>query len=238
MDYNKWGTVTGIIGFLLLVVVYFLSVQLSYFGAGALQGSILYIFTILTSLSAIFSIIFGIAALVLGILAFRENKKMMALVLGMVYIAVLLILVIVAWMFTNSSFDDSFGFQPLSEKPTFYQFKIDLETSVQRIYSEYGSVRIEQFNTPGDYQQICFVDLNAPFNVEMCRFDQYACDLWKDAGNYEGTDENIFLQPTAPVKIKVYNIKMEQGFLCLPIHQGRFEIILEGRGEHAYLSLP
>ncbi len=124
------------------------------------------------------------------------------------------------------------------EKVQFYQFKTEVETTVQRIYSEYGSVRVQQFNTPGDYQQICFVDLNAPFNEELCQFDQYACDVWQDAGTYEEADENVFLQPAAPVTIKVYNIQMEQGFLCLPVTQGQFTVVLEGRGDHTFISLP
>ena len=132
-------------------------------------------------------------------------------------------------------------FLPQGEKVQFYQFKTDVETSIQRIYSEYGSVRIEQFNTPGDYHQICFVDLNAPFNPEMCPFDQYGCGVWKDAGSYDRADANVFLKPLPEAEIppiKVYNIQMEQGFLCLPITQGQFTVILEGRGDHAFISLP
>lgn len=124
------------------------------------------------------------------------------------------------------------------EKVQFYQFKTDIETAVQRIYTEYGSVRVEQFNTPGDYEQVCFVDLDAPYNEELCQFDQYACDVWKDAGSYDGADENVFLKPAAPVTLKVYNIQMEHDFLCLPISKGQFTVVLEGRGDHTFISLP
>ena len=124
------------------------------------------------------------------------------------------------------------------ENVQFYQFKTDVETAVQRIYTEYGSVRVEQFHTPGDYEQICFVDLNAPYNEELCQFDQVACDVWQDSAGYESADENVFLKPSAPVKIKVYSINMEHDFLCLPVRQGQFSIILEGRGDHTFISLP
>lgn len=124
------------------------------------------------------------------------------------------------------------------EKVQFYQFKNDVETSIQRVYSEYGSVRVEEFNAPGEYRQACFIDLDAPFNAELCQFDQYACDVWKDAGSYEGADANVFFKPAAPVTIKVYDIQMEQGFLCLLITKGQFTVVLEGRGDHTFISLP
>ncbi len=122
------------------------------------------------------------------------------------------------------------------EKVQLYQFQTDLENSIQRIYSEYGSVRVEQFHTPGNYEQVCFVDLDAPFQEELCRFDQYACEVWKDAGSYEVMDENVFLKPPAPLKIKVAMISLAHDFLCLPLDRGVFSVTLEGKGDRTSLS--
>lgn len=138
-----------------------------------------------------------------------------------------------------------FGYRAITEflqrgeSIQFYQFKTDLENSVKKIYTEYGSVRTTQFHTPGMYKQVCFVDLAAEYNEELCAFDAVACDVWADAqqrGGYAAADENVFLKPSAPVKIKVYSISTERGFLCLPIVEGTFTLMLEGRGDRTQIS--
>jgi hypothetical protein len=137
------------------------------------------------------------------------------------------------------------GFLKSGEDVAFVQFKTGLESSVKKIYTEFGSVRVEQYTTPLDYSQICFVDMDAPYDSNLCAFDQAACTVWEsamDSGNgYDGADENVFLTPPAPVKIKVYKISVEEqngkNFLCIPIKQGTFSIVMEGRGDKTMLSM-
>lgn len=137
------------------------------------------------------------------------------------------------------------GFLKSGEDVAFVQFKTGLESSVKKLYTEFGSVRVEQYTTPLDYSQICFVDMDAPYDQDLCIFDQAACTVWQsalDSGNgYEGADENVFLTPPAPVKIKVYKISVEEqngkNFLCIPIKQGTFSIVMEGRGDKTLLSM-
>ncbi len=136
------------------------------------------------------------------------------------------------------------GFLKSGEDVAFVQFKTGLESSVKKIYTEFGSVRVERYNTPSIYSQICFVDMDKPYDPDLCDYDQVACSVWKgtaDAGKgYEGVDENVFLTPPAPVKMKVYKISIEdknkQNFLCIPIKQGAFNIVMEGRGDKTLLS--
>lgn len=125
------------------------------------------------------------------------------------------------------------------EKVQFFQFKTDIENSIKEIYTEYGAVRIEEFRTPSKTTQVCFVDFDAPYNKELCNYDAIACTLWETTSGYHNVDQNIFLKPPADVKIKSgAKIKMEQGFLCLPVQDGSFKIVMEGRGDHTYLSKP
>lgn len=136
------------------------------------------------------------------------------------------------------------GFLKSGEDVAFVQFKTGLESSVKKIYTEFGSVRVERYSTPLTYSQICFVDLDAPYDSDLCAFDQAACSVWEiaaDSGKgYEGVEENVFLVPPAPVPIKVYRISIEANdgkhFLCLPIKQGAFSIVMEGRGDKTLLS--
>ncbi len=136
------------------------------------------------------------------------------------------------------------GFLQSGEDVAFVQFKTGLESSVKKIYTEFGSVRVERYSTPLTYNQVCFVDMDKPYDLELCSFDQVACSIWKgtsDAGKgYEGVDENVFLTPPAPVKIKVYKVSVEvesgKDFLCIPIKQGAFSIVMEGKGDKTLLS--
>ncbi|MDO8655834.1 MAG: hypothetical protein Q7K45_01220 [Nanoarchaeota archaeon] len=160
------------------------------------------------------------------------NKKAMGV--GQVFVFIIAALTFaVIMIFGYKAIGD---FLQQGEKVQFYQFKTELETDVQRIYSEYGSVRVKEFHTPGSYEQICFVDLDAPFQEELCQFDQFACDVWKDAKSYGEADANVFLKPPAPVSIKVKAISMVNDFLCFPITDGIFLVTMEGKGDKAHLS--
>ena len=146
-----------------------------------------------------------------------------------------------------------FGYQYVTEfiergeQVEFIKFKNTLESSVRRIYTEYGAVRVTEFNMPSRYNQICFVDLDYPQELKNNELDQLkekdflAANLWKDAKDYSSADQNVFIQPVSEVRIKVYNIKLlegekEVGFLCFDVIGGRFSMILEGRGSHTLLS--
>ena len=128
-------------------------------------------------------------------------------------------------------------FTEKGENVEFYQFKTGLEKSVKQIYTEYGSVRVTQFGLPIKYEKVCFVDLSKKFNSEFCKVDPVACDVWKDAGNYAGADQNVFLKPAADIAIKVYQIDVgAKGFLCVPVKQGKIKLRLEGKGDRTLLS--
>lgn len=122
------------------------------------------------------------------------------------------------------------------EQVEFIQFKTDLESSVKKIYTEYGSVRPKTFHVPLQYHKICFVDLDTPYPEGTgCSFDAYGCDVWRDVGDqgYDAADENVFLIPPATTKIKVYKLKVEgdSGFFCTDIDRGTFKLRLKGLGD-------
>ncbi len=125
------------------------------------------------------------------------------------------------------------------ENVAFVQFKTSLESSVKRIYTEYGSVRVEHFTVPAKYSQICFVDLDAPPDLALKDSDLGAYSIWEMSSGYDTVNENVFLKPVAP-KIKVHKISINspdgKNFLCLPIKDGQFTIILEGKGDKTEIS--
>lgn len=142
------------------------------------------------------------------------------------------------------------GFLESGEQVAFVQFKNDLESSVKKIHTEFGAVRNEVYEAPSKYENICFVNMDhAPSPDELqalCGESQIACTVWQSAHDPDlqkkglgSVDENVFLDPIAPVKIKVHSIKIDEGngpqFLCTKLHQGRARISLLGKGDHTSL---
>ena len=152
------------------------------------------------------------------------------------------------------------GFISSGEDVAFVQFKTDLESSIKKIYTEYGAVRVEEFHTPLTYTQICFVNMDFTDETEMENLKELspaAYDAWKTAQDdfsqrvennrldlatvYDASDQNVFLKPASTVPIKLYRLTINEndesrGFLCEPIRQGRFTIVLEGKGSHTLIS--
>ena len=142
-----------------------------------------------------------------------------------------------------------FGYSAVSdfldkgETVEFYQFTSDLETSIERIHSDYGAVRQTEFRLPGKYEEVCFIDLDTEFdpNSELCLSNPIACDVWETAsleGGYEAADENVFLTPPGTVAIKVYSLEINGGVLCMDINSGGFTLRMEGKGSRTLLSSP
>ena len=146
------------------------------------------------------------------------------------------------------------GFISSGEDVAFVQFKTGLETSVKKIYTEYGAVRVESFKIPAKYTQICFVNMDYLEDMENLKdFSPAAYDAWETAQDdlsargselasaYAAVDQNVFLKPAATTPIKVNLITLndggeETGFLCEPIRQGSFTVVLEGKGSHTLIS--
>ena len=161
-----------------------------------------------------------------------------------------------------------FGFKAIKavmdsgEQVQFVQFKNELESSIKRIYTEYGSVRKETFNPGAEFTRICFVDLSRDYNDALCAQNQIACDLWKTAQDeaieqnqernqgtkpvepYDLVDQNVFLTPQVSIPIKVHHIELfadaqqtqRVGYLCRELSRGSFTVILEGKGDHTAIS--
>jgi hypothetical protein len=145
------------------------------------------------------------------------------------------------------------SFLESGENIEFVQYKTDLENSIKKIYTEYGAVRVEQFNVPGNYEKVCFVDMGYKANEQeikkLCKNDPLACDTWRTAiaeNGHSSVEQNVFLYPRKKqqVMIKVNPITISDiddedlrlGFVCIKIKDGTFSLILEGKGDHTEVS--
>ncbi len=156
------------------------------------------------------------------------------------------------------------SFLQSGEQVQLVQFKTDLESSIKKIYTEYGSVRTEKYRIPGAFEQVCLVNMEYPATPEeineLCKENVYACKVWEDARDaqkaydadpannpkdgYDSVDENVFLTPQTEglTQLKVYRISIDQdddgteeGFLCEDIKKGSFSLVLEGKGDHTQI---
>lgn len=156
------------------------------------------------------------------------------------------------------------SFLQSGEQVQLVQFKTDIESSIKKIYTEYGSVRTEKYRIPGAFEQVCLVNMEYPATQEevdeLCKENVYACKVWEDAivaqqkyvadpaanpkDGYDSVDENVFLTPITEglTQLKVYRISIDQnddgveeGFLCENIKKGSFSLVLEGKGDHTQI---
>jgi hypothetical protein len=138
------------------------------------------------------------------------------------------------------------------EDVEYVQFKTRMEGSFNKLYTEYGSVRIEEFHPPVRHKQVCLVDVDyKEENVQeqiykLCLKDQIACDVWQSALDddygYSNIEQNVFLKPSGDHPVKVYRMKLvdeygeKVGFLCEDIFKGRFTFVLEGKGNYVEVN--
>ncbi len=181
----------------------------------------------------------------------RVTKVLNKKGLGVEQVFIFILVVLTFGLITIFGYKSVTGFMEKGEQVQFVGFKTDLENAVKRISTDYGSVRTEDFRLPGKYSQVCFVDMGyLPTEdeiEELCEFDDFACEVWRDAwevnqgggDGYEKVDDNVFLDPSAPVSLKVYRIKMADGngFSCGRVSDGKFTLRMQGGGSYTQVSL-
>ncbi len=132
------------------------------------------------------------------------------------------------------------GFIDTSEDVLFTKFKTSIEADVQKIHTDFGSIRKKTYTLPSTFEEVCFVDMDKPYSQD-CNIGLLACDTWKTSEGYNSVDQNVFLKPSASA-IKVAPITLTDvknnplNSLCVKTINGGITIILEGKGDHAVIS--
>ena len=124
------------------------------------------------------------------------------------------------------------------EEVVYIKFKTQLESEVEAILPQYGSVSIFNKNkplkAPGKAEEACFVSYNAVGNIGVITGES-AAELQKypiiKLSIESGTEENVFLLPREErAPISFLRIEIPGGFGCIPVKQGRLDIRLESLG--------
>ena len=126
------------------------------------------------------------------------------------------------------------GFKERSEQIAYIQFKTGLVSTVDRISSDYGTVKREEFFIGGDYKKVCFVQsYNSPENLAGDISDPIVKDSVEG-----GADKNVFLfTNTLQESFDVGEINVSNGYNCTPIVNGKVKVQFEGKGDHTLISI-
>lgn len=123
------------------------------------------------------------------------------------------------------------GFLERGEQVQLLDFKNELESTVNTIKRDYGSVQRVDLRVPPKTEQVCLV------NVEL-----QDPSAFKDAHPllytaWSAGSENIFLIPRQPTPILIPDILVDPpGFLCVPATGGRISLRVEGTGSRALVK--
>ncbi len=119
------------------------------------------------------------------------------------------------------------------EEVTYIKFKTSLESEVEAILPQFGSVSIFNKNkplkVPSKVEQICFVSYNNVINGIAPNHPQL--DPVIKLSIESKTEENVFLLPREErAPISLLRIEVPGGFDCISMKQSRLDIRLESLG--------
>lgn len=125
------------------------------------------------------------------------------------------------------------------------QFKTDLETSIERINFEFGTVEKKSFIIPGSFKQVCFLELErvgdiSDENKTIIRTNYPIIgDIIDSIIGDVGVKENIFLvKSITEESFFIDNISPDGIFHCFNITRGRLNLKLEALGKKVRISEP
>jgi hypothetical protein len=134
-----------------------------------------------------------------------------------------------------------FGYKAISnmqkrgEQVVLIQFKTQLKNDVERLSSDYGSVRIGKYKLPSGFDEICFVDLK---NVNPSDIMNHP--IIKDSVE-SGVKENIFLLGKSnfdSIYVEDLELSSYPYFSCISSKIGSVELRIEGKGNAAVIKTP
>jgi len=120
---------------------------------------------------------------------------------------------------------------------SFVTFKNRLTDMITYTSSDYGTVRVENFDVPAGFTEVCIVDPSLIVTKDSSKIsDNYP--IIKDSVA-DGAMANVFLLPAgSPFYIEKVFIETDSKYICFPVVQGKVKIRIEGMGDRAKLSSP
>lgn len=166
-------------------------------------------------------------------MAGEEKMTKRAQVIGQVFIFILAGLVFVLIL--------GYGYKAITqllergEQVQLLDFRNELESVINTIKRDYGSVQRVDLRVPAKTDTVCLVSSDAE-DITDTELQQLQQDYPLLAGAWTTGTENVFLIPRQPTPIRVNDLKVEGGYACLPAINGRVSLRAEGAGNKAAVS--
>jgi hypothetical protein len=130
------------------------------------------------------------------------------------------------------------------EEVVFIKFKTELESEIDVLLPQYGSVSIfsekKPLKVPSDVEEICFVSsdlIGSSIDKLPSSLIHYRKDPTIKLSVAEGAQENVFIVPREErASIFLTHIKAADDFFCIPTKQGRLDIRLESFGSYVQID--
>ena len=153
--------------------------------------------------------------------------------IGQVFIYLISTLIIILVLYYGYNAIKNIGKK--QQELTYVKFQNSLTDLITYTSSDYGTVRIENFDVPAGFNEVCFVD---PSVIAAKNKDAIppGYPLIEDSVA-DGVRMNVFVLPGgSPFYIE--KLYVEQQFLCYTAVQGKIKIRVEGLGDRAKIASP
>ena len=134
-------------------------------------------------------------------------------------------------------------FKDRAEQVACLKFKNDLQISIERMSSEYGSVERKDLQLCSDYKVVCFVDYdsqwksNPTFNSQFSDGSPVPSDPIIIDSIKSGTGKNVFfIENLAIESFYAGKISVEGDVLCIKAVNNKISLKLTGKGNYVELS--
>jgi len=121
------------------------------------------------------------------------------------------------------------------EEVQLLDFRNELESVINTIKRDYGSVQRVDLRVPAKTETVCMVSSDQE-DITDVQLEQLRQDYPLIAGAWMTGTENVFLIPRQPTPIRVNDLKVEGGYACLAAINGRVSLRAEGMGNKAAVS--
>lgn len=131
------------------------------------------------------------------------------------------------------------NFMERGQEVQLLDFRNELDSTVNMIKRDYGSVQRIELRMPVKTELVCFVvsvddipSAQLPNNWESNFKTAYPLlyTAWSTGS------ENVFLLPRQPTPILIKDISIENGYCCIPAAGGRVSLRMEGKGNKAKIT--
>ena len=123
-----------------------------------------------------------------------------------------------------------------SEQAALLDFKSDLESAVESVKRDYGSVRKVELRLPTKFYTLCILDpeqCTTPTFMHPETRQSFTFNWMKDA--CETGSANAFIAPRE-LDISIPDVEVTGGAVCIPNIDGKVTLRMEGLGKKAKVS--